>query len=110
MTVKDTEIQIARGAYPSWRTEEVASIHNDQGVPFGELVRSYQRRKIDLIHLDNMIFQHSLNLIGDGILDSVLRAWLRGLEDPIIHEVINNGIVHLETMARLKEIGYQFEN
>ncbi len=108
LSSNDFENRIARGDAPRWWSEEVAAMQREEEIPAGELIRTYQRRSIDLLHLDNLVFQHSLGLIQTATLESVFGVWRGGAEDPIARAAIGTGRIHPDTIVLLKELGFRF--
>jgi hypothetical protein len=100
------ETQIESGRYPGWWTSEVAALHEQQNIPISELVRNQQTTYIDLLQLDNLIFQSELGFLEPELLDSVLGQWERSINSgsPILEEVMRAGLVRPAMIATLEEL------
>lgn len=107
----DLDYRIANDNYrPGWWNSDIERIHTVAEVPVAILMRIYQTREIDLITLDNVLYQNSVGLIEESLLESMARAWSAGTNDPIMNAAASNVIVRADTKDWLKDLGYQFEN
>lgn len=99
--MNDEQSQIENGNLPSWWNEDIAQMHTAENIPIAALARTVRLRQIDLIHLDNLLYQKELGLLDDSIVAPVLAVFRRRLNDTPLQAAISQSMIRSETINAL---------
>jgi hypothetical protein len=108
---QDLEWRVSNVNYrPAWWNDNLEGLHNERGIPVSLLIRINQQRALDIMQVDNLIYQYELGLIDSSFMDEKEVVWKRFVDDSMMYAALSTATVRPQTLLWFESLGYDIQS